>query len=590
MTALSLLRPSPPSMTRTTRFSQLVFGAKAVILRTRRTARNLVAGPPLLSKAEASGFPHLLAESRSPLWADEALAERGFQLGKIQNLRIACRALDGLVIPAGAVFSVWRHLGAPIAARGYVPGRMLKQGCMVPSVGGGLCQLSNALYDAALQAGCRIVERHSHSRIVPGSAAAAGRDATLAWNYVDLRFAPDRALRLSARLDCDSLIIRLLAPAETATPASPAEIRFARVPDLSEARSCVSCDEIDCFRHEHGRAAPPQATDRRVFLGDEAWPEFQAHLSDARRPEDRLGLPLDGARLGLARYAWHVGGFAQRTSAPVQTLRRSWALRRAGLQGAARRSADLAATSRIARSLARLLTPEVTSVTLAQSYLPFLWRDGHLGGRQVSVLMTRLPMTLLQARLDAAAAAHPERATLGDFRAPAWLAEAEAEALAAADWIITPHAEIAALFGDRAIRLPWQIPAASPCAPVSGRRIVFPGPTVARKGAHALRDAAAALGLEVMPLGAELEGPDFWRGLRTIPAGDWAGVAAVVQPALVEEQPRRLLRALAAGIPVIATPACGIEPRPGLSLVSAGDTAALIAALAALTAPVGSIR
>jgi len=93
-----------------------------------------------------------------------------------------------------------------------------------------------------------------------------------------------------------------------------------------------------------------------------------------------------------------------------------------------------------------------------------------------------------------------------------------------------------------------------------------------------------------MPLGAELEGPDFWRGLRTIPAGDWAGVAAVVQPALAEEQPRRLLRALAAGIPVIATPACGIEPRPGLSLVSAGDTAALIAALAALTAPVGSIR
>ena len=120
MTALSLLRPSPPSLTRPTRYSQLVFGAKAVILRARRAARNLVAGPPLLAKAEAPGFPHLLAESRSPLWADEALAERGFQLGKIQNLRIACRALDGLVIPAGAVFSVWRHLGMPIAARGYV--------------------------------------------------------------------------------------------------------------------------------------------------------------------------------------------------------------------------------------------------------------------------------------------------------------------------------------------------------------------------------------------------------------------------------------------------------------------------------------
>ena len=214
MTALSLLRPGPPSMTRPTRYSQLVFGAKAVALRAKRGARNLIASPPLLAKAEAPGFPHLLAESRSSLWADEALAERGFQLGKIQNLRIACRALDGLVIPAGAVFSVWRHLGAPIAARGYVPGRMLKQGCMVPSIGGGLCQLSNALYDAALQAGCRIVERHSHSRIVPGSAAASGRDATLAWNYVDLRFAPDREMRLSARLDRESLVIRLLGTRE----------------------------------------------------------------------------------------------------------------------------------------------------------------------------------------------------------------------------------------------------------------------------------------------------------------------------------------------------------------------------------------
>lgn len=592
MTAQSLLRPSPPSLTRPTRFSSLVFHAKAVILRARRAAWNLIAGPPLLAKAEAAGFPHPVAESRSPLWADEVLAERGFQLGKIQNLRIACRALDGLVIPAGVVFSVWRHLGAPIAARGYVPGRMLKQGCMVPSVGGGLCQLSNALYDVALQAGCRIVERHPHSRIVPGSAAALGRDATLSWNYVDLRFAPNQELRLSARLDRDNLVIRLLAPAKTATkPSTPVASGRAAAFDSSVARSCATCDETDCFRHEQVSPASPDAAERRVFLVDEAWPEFQAYLRDAHRTEDRLGLPLDGARLGLTRYAWHAGCFAQSASAPVATLRRSLALRRAGLQGAARRSADLAATNRIARSLARLLTPEVTSVTVAQSYLPFLWREGHLGGRQVSVLMTRLPMTLLQARLDGAARDHPQHATLADFRAPAWLVEAEAEALAGADWIITPHAEIAALFGDRAIRLPWEVPAGCPRAParapVSGRRIAFSGPTVARKGAHVVRDAAAVLGLEVMPLGAELEGPAFWEGVRTIPAGEWSGVAAVVQPALVEEQPRRLLAALAAGIPVIATPACGIEPRPGLYLIPPEDTTALIDALAALTAPAG---
>jgi hypothetical protein len=578
MTAVSV--PRLPSWRRPTRIASTIFAAKVAMLRTQRAAQNIVSGPPLLGKADTSGLSYVIAESRTPLWSDETAAERTFQLGKNQNLRVACRALDGLSIPTGKVFSLWRHLGPPIAARGYVSGRMLKQGCIVPSVGGGLCQLSNALYDVALQAGCRIVERHSHSRVVPGSAAAAGRDATVAWNYVDLRFAPNQDLYLSARLDRNSLTVRLLARVNSATrPTLPAEPSPGPASDSSAVRSCVSCDETDCFLHKHGESAGSELTGRHVFLVDEAWPEFQDHVNATRQPGDWLGLPLDGVGLRLARYAWRVDGFGRTVSAPIATLRRALALRSAGLQGATRRGVDLAGTRRIAASLARLLTSDVTAVTIAQSYLPFLWRSGDLGGRQVSVLMTRLPMMVLQARLDAAAEAHPERATLTDFRAPARLAEAEAEALAEAAYIITPHAEIAALFGDRTVRVPWRVPSVPPLAPVAGSRIAFLGPTVARKGAHVVRDAAMALGLEVMPLGAELEGPDFWHGVRTVTVGNWDRVAAVVQPALVEDQPRRLLTALAGGIPVIATPACGLDSQQGLVLISADNPTALIEAL-----------
>ena len=235
----------------------------------------------------------------------------------------------------------------------------------------------------------------------------------------------------------------------------------------------------------------------------------------------------------------------------------------------------------VAAALARRLTPEITSLAVAQSYVPFLWRDGVLGGRAFSVLMSRLPMTVLQSRLDSASAAHPERATLADFRAPAWFVEAETEALAAAIEIITPHREIAELFGPRATRLAWsQRPLATePQVWGQIRRVVFPGPTVARKGAYALREAAIALDLEVMLLGAELEGPAFWREVRTIPAGDWSDVDAMVQPAIVEEQPRRLLEALAKGLRVVATEACGLDPQPGLILVEPDNVAALIAAL-----------
>jgi hypothetical protein len=569
-----------------TRLSSAVFAAKAAGLRLRRSLADAVAPAPRLSRKGAD-FGEVAGAVRSPLWSDETLAERAMQLGKVQNLRVAARALDGLVIPTGAVFSFWRNVGPPTAARGYVPGRMLQQGCMVASVGGGLCQLSNALYEAALEAGCHIVERHAHSRVVPGSLAAEDRDATVAWNYVDLRFMADRALRLSVRLDRETLSVSLLAEDSAFVSASGPELATAGSPLM--ARSCASCGETDCFMHERASTVPPEGASRRAFLVDEAWPEFKSYVHRAATPADRLGLPLDGARLHLARYAWPTSGFERVSSAPVDALRRSWALRSAGLQGANRRNAELAAAECIAASLARSLAPDIVQVTVAQSYLPFLWRDGVLGGRDVSVLMTRLPMDVLQERLDAAAHAHPH-ATLGDFRAPAWLVDAEAEALANAVRIVTPHAEIAALFGARAVRLPWQTPPARSRAGTPMRRIGFPGPTVARKGAHAVREAALALDLEVMPLGAELEGEGFWRGVRLAPPGDWTTADVIVQPALVEDQPRRLLAALAAGIPVIATPACGLDPQPGLKLIPPCDPEALIAALASAsqTAPAGS--
>jgi len=215
-----------------------------------------------------------------------------------------------------------------------------------------------------------------------------------------------------------------------------------------------------------------------------------------------------------------------------------------------------------------------------------LWCGGHLGGREVEVLMTRLPMDELHARLDAAFTAHPERATLGDFRASAALIEAEAEALGYATSIATPHRDIAGLFPEKAIVLDWELPAQRPAERAASRKIAFPGPTIARKGAYELREVAMALGLEIVVLGNELEGPNFWHGItahKPALGEDWlAGVAAVVQPALVEERPRALLQALAAGVPVIATPACGLPAQDGVTLVPSGDVEALIEALSAV--------
>lgn len=554
-----------------TRAGAVLFELKASAFRLRRLLRDALVGPKRLRRMDAALFATVVASSRTPLWAEVPPAERALQRGKVQNLRVAARHLDRTLLDAGAVFSFWKQLGRASRARGFARGRMLREGCIVPATGGGLCQLSNALYDVALKAGCEIVERHAHSRRVPGSLAASGRDATVAWNYVDLRFASERALFLRVRLDARDLIVELLAQGGAAAR----EREIAPGADSRrDAASCESCDETSCFRH--GGAA---SEGHRAFLVDEFWPEFDSHIAANRHDADRLFLPLDGKSWHRPQYGWSTDGFASVSSATLATLARA-TLMRGTEQGPKRRHLELRTAEALAGRFAAMLEADATELCVTQALLPYLWRDGHLGGRRFSVLMTRLPMMELQARLDIAAHRHPERKTLADFRADPALVHAESKALAAAQAVVTPHSDIAALFGGRAVRLDWKTPAQRFAHAPASRRIAFPGPAIARKGAYEVREAARALDLEVALLGSDLEGTGFWNGVRT--TRNFDGVSAFVQPALIEDKPRRLLAALASGIPVVATRECGIAPQDGLTLVPAGDTAALITALTAL--------
>jgi glycosyltransferase involved in cell wall biosynthesis len=105
---------------------------------------------------------------------------------------------------------------------------------------------------------------------------------------------------------------------------------------------------------------------------------------------------------------------------------------------------------------------------------------------------------------------------------------------------------------------------------------------LARKGAYELREAARLLGGVRLALGGRLlESADFWKGIETVRAADdWLSTAkVVVLPSWVESQPRRLLQAVAAGIPAIATPACGLKDIPGVTIIPEGDSLALAEAL-----------
>ncbi|MEP6672144.1 MAG: VanW family protein [Chthoniobacter sp.] len=473
-------------------------------------------------------------------------------------------------------------MGRTTAGKGFAVGRELREGCLIPTLGGGLCQLSGAIYNAALEAGLEIVERHAHSHPGVGNLAAVGRDATVFWNYVDLRLRAPFPWRMEVELSSTRLTVRIRSLKTVV--ARPAATRGGRalLTTAPQPGSCASCGISACFRHL--KPDTDENPGRSAWLVDEWWPEWAAHLAQLGSPADLLLRPLDGDRWHKSNYAWDAATFRQVRSATLLTLRRAWSTRRLREQGAERQRALLAWDERLARHYARQLHPEHTHLVVAQNLLPFLWRDGVLGGRTFDVLMVRLPMHALQAQLDEAARLHPESTTCADFRAPAWMADAEAQGLTAADHWITPHQGIAALAGQRAISLPWKMPVASGAAGEGGKRVVFPASTLGRKGAYELREAARALDVELVCLGPIIERADFWQGIQLgAAAASWLdGAAAVVLPAFVEHRPRRLFAALAAGVPVIATPQCGLGKLTGVTEVPAGDAAALTAALRAV--------
>lgn len=130
--------------------------------------------------------------------------------GKAHNLRMMARALDGTVVRPGETLSLWRLTGEPSARRGYRTGAALVDGLLTTGMGGSTCLLSTVVYNAGLLAGLTVVERHAHSVDTYGDERyfELGRDATIEYAYLDLRFRNDGHVPLVLRCEAPSTGVR----------------------------------------------------------------------------------------------------------------------------------------------------------------------------------------------------------------------------------------------------------------------------------------------------------------------------------------------------------------------------------------------
>lgn len=95
--------------------------------------------------------------------------------GRCANIAIAASLIDGIAVQPYGEFSFNKTVGRRTQEAGFQQAKIIVQGEYVLGVGGGVCQVSTTLYNAALKSGLNVIEYHPHSLRV--GYVAPSRDA-----------------------------------------------------------------------------------------------------------------------------------------------------------------------------------------------------------------------------------------------------------------------------------------------------------------------------------------------------------------------------------------------------------------------------
>ena len=131
--------------------------------------------------------------------------------GRVKNIVKGAGLIDGYAIAPGESFDINKVLGPRNETNGWFVAPGIVKGKYEPEYGGGICQVSTTLYNAALLSGMEIVERHHHSW--PMSYAPMGQDATITTGGLNLilRNTSDKTVIVSALVNTEkqSITVRM---------------------------------------------------------------------------------------------------------------------------------------------------------------------------------------------------------------------------------------------------------------------------------------------------------------------------------------------------------------------------------------------
>ena len=188
--------------------------------------------------------------------------------GRIHNVGLVAELIDGALIAPGARFSFNETTGERNEAKGFEEAPVIINGELQNGIGGGVCQVSTTVFNAAFEAGLSIERRTNHALYI--GHYPLGRDATVNYPDLDLVFTndTDRWLLLRTFVGAGSLTVNLYGTpqdrrveTETAPLTVDGKVPWKRIDDPTLFRGDKVVEQL---------GAPPRSTavTRRVYAAD----------------------------------------------------------------------------------------------------------------------------------------------------------------------------------------------------------------------------------------------------------------------------------------------------------------------------------
>ena len=196
---------------------------------------------------------------------------------RIHNVQLVAHLVDDKLIAPGATFSFNGATGERSAEKGFLEAPVIINGELQNGLGGGVCQVSTTVFNAAYEAGLPITARTNHALYI--SHYPLGRDATVNYPDLDLKFVNDTKhwLLLRTFVGSSSLSVGLYGtPQHRRVESTAAPLRVIAPPPVTKTVD-ATLDPGKVVVDDYGMPAQATAVERKVYspsgtlLSDQTW-------------------------------------------------------------------------------------------------------------------------------------------------------------------------------------------------------------------------------------------------------------------------------------------------------------------------------